>query len=112
MNVCILKMLYFDRTDVNKANASKEFHICHYWYFLNYSFNFQPNISNRCHDLLFMSVKLNNIAILSIKCSYYHCIIRSISKKYYYKLIAKCWFHQKKLSIIKHEQFIFIYKNW
>ena len=30
MNVCILEMLYFDRTDVNKPNASKEFHICHY----------------------------------------------------------------------------------
>ena len=42
-------MLYFDRIDVsekidiNKASASKEYDICHYWYFLNYSFKFQPN---------------------------------------------------------------------
>ena len=39
-------MPYYDRTDVfegtyvNKTSASKECDICHYWYFLNYSFNF------------------------------------------------------------------------
>ena len=54
-------MLYFDRikvsegNDVNKTSASKEYYICHYWYFLKYSFKFQPNVCNRCHDLLMMS---------------------------------------------------------
>ena len=39
-------MLHFDRidlserTDVNKTSASKECDVCHYWYFLNYSFMF------------------------------------------------------------------------
>ena len=43
-----MKMLYDDRIDVsegidvNKTSASKECDICHYWYFLNYSFKFQP----------------------------------------------------------------------
>ena len=61
MFIRIMKMLYYDRidvsegTDVNKASASKECDICHYWYFLNYSFKFQPNACNRCHDLLMMS---------------------------------------------------------
>ena len=38
-------MLYYNRIyvsegiDVNKTSASKECDICHYWYFLNYSFN-------------------------------------------------------------------------
>ena len=38
-------MLYYDRfdvsqgIDVNKISASKECDICHYCYFLNYSFN-------------------------------------------------------------------------
>ena len=47
-------MLYFDRIDasegidVNKTNASTESDICHYWYFLNKCFKFQPNICNRC----------------------------------------------------------------
>ena len=49
-------MLYFDRidvsegTDVNKTNESKECDICHYWYFLNKGFKFQPNVYNGCHD--------------------------------------------------------------
>ena len=79
-------MIYYNRidisegTDINKTSASKECDVCHYWYFLNYSFKFQPNVSNRCHDLLNMSVNLSNIAILNIKGSDYHCIISMISK--------------------------------
>ena len=63
-------MTYYHRIDVsgaidvNKINASKECGVCHYWYFLNYSVKFQPNVSNRCHDLLIMSVNLRDIAIL------------------------------------------------
>ena len=44
MNVYILWIIYFDRidvsegTDVNKTSALKKWDICHYWYFLNYSF--------------------------------------------------------------------------
>ena len=37
-------MLYFDRIDVNRTSASKEYDICHYWYFLNYSFK----VSTKC----------------------------------------------------------------
>ena len=48
-NINNIKMLNYDRidvsewVDVNKTSASKECDICHYWYFLNYSFKFQPN---------------------------------------------------------------------
>ena len=79
-------MLYFDRIDiyegidVNKTSASKECDICHYWYFLNYSFKLQSNACNRCHDLLMMSMNLNDIAILNIKGSDYGCNISLISK--------------------------------
>ena len=79
-------MLYFDRIDVSegidvdKTNVSKECDICHYWYFLNYSFKFQPNVCNRRHDLLTMSMSLNDIAILNIRGSDYRCIISLISK--------------------------------
>ena len=79
-------MLYCDRIDVsegidvNKTSASKEGDICHYWYFLNFSFKFQPNACNRFHDLLMMSMHLSDIAILNIKGSDYCCIICLISK--------------------------------
>ena len=60
-------MLYYDTIDIcevidgNKTNVSKEYDVCHYWYFLNYSFKFQADVYNRCHDLLMMSMKLIDI---------------------------------------------------
>ena len=41
---------------------------------------FQPNVCNRCHDLLTMSINFSDIAILNIKGSDYCCIISRISK--------------------------------
>ena len=79
-------MLYYDRInisegiDVNKTSASNECDICHYWYFLNFSFKFQSNVCNRCHDLLMMSINLSDSAILNIKDSDYRCSISLISK--------------------------------
>ena len=79
-------MIYFDRIDVSegidvdKTSASKECDIFHYWYFLNYSTKFQPNVCNRFNDLLMMSMNLSDIAVLNIKDSDYRCIISLISK--------------------------------
>ena len=59
-------MLYYDRIDVsegidiNNTSALKECDIGCYWYFLNYSFKFQPDVCNRYHDLL--SINLSDIA--------------------------------------------------
>ena len=86
-------MLYYDRidvsegTDVNKISASKERGVCHYWYFLNYSFKFQPNVCSGCHDLLMMPINLSDIAILNIKGSEYRHIISLISKNEAIKLM-------------------------
>ena len=58
--------------------------ICHYWYFLNKGLKFQPNVCNKRHDLLMMSMNLIllycNIAILNIKNADYCCIISEITK--------------------------------
>ena len=76
-------MIYYDRVDVsegidvNKTRDSKECDICHYWYFLNKGFKFQPNAYNICHDLLMMSM---NIAILNIKSADCRFIIIEINK--------------------------------
>ena len=65
-------MLYYDRidvselADVNKTSSLKECDIFHCWYFLNKGVKFQPNVCNRCHDLLMMSVNLSDITILNI----------------------------------------------
>ena len=102
MNLCILQMLYYDRidvferNDVNKTSASKECDVCHYWDFLNYSFKFQPNVCNRWHGLLMMSINLSNIAILNIKGSDYCCIISLISKNESIKFIKDTGLTEKK----------------
>ena len=61
--------------------------ICHYWYFLNKGFKFQPNVCSRCHNLLMVSMNLCDIAVLNIKGSDYHCIISRISKNEAIKLM-------------------------
>ena len=86
-------MLYYDIIDVsegidiNKTKESKECTICHYWYFLNKEFKFQTYVCNRHHDLLMMSRKLNDIAILKIKNDDYGCIIGGISNSETIKLL-------------------------
>ena len=65
-------MLYFDSievskgVDVNKTSESKERDVCHYLYFLNKGFRFQPNFCNGCHDLWMMSMNFSDIAILNV----------------------------------------------
>ena len=109
MNICILYMLYFDSTsvsegiNVNKTSVWKECDICHYWYFLNYSFNLQSNVCNRCHDLLMMYLNLNDIAILSIKGSDYCCIISLISKNKAINLMENADLTEKSRTI-KHKK--------
>ena len=68
------------RIDVNKVSESKECDIYHYWYFLDKRFKFQLYLCNECHDLLMMSINLNDIAILNIHDVDYCCIISGITK--------------------------------
>ena len=38
--------------NINKTNASKECDFCHYWYFLDKNFNYEPYLCNGCHNLM------------------------------------------------------------
>ena len=66
-------MLEYDRTDIlegidiNKTNGSKECDICHYWYFLNKNFNYEPHLCNGSNDLMQKAMNFNDVAIVSIK---------------------------------------------
>ena len=37
---------------VNKTSASKEYELCHHWFFKDIEFKFEKRVSNGCHDLL------------------------------------------------------------
>ena len=53
--------------DINKTNASNECDICHYWYFVNKNFSYEPYLCNGCHDLMQKAMNFNDVSIVSIK---------------------------------------------
>ena len=66
-------MLEYERIDisegiaVNKTNLWKECDICHYWYFKDIGFTYQPYLCNVCHVLMQKAMRFNNIAVVYIK---------------------------------------------
>ena len=66
--------------DINKTNASKEYEVCHYWFFKDIGFKFEEHVCNKCHDLLTIAHYLKDIAILSAKGATFGCILMGISK--------------------------------
>ena len=79
-------MLEYDRIGISEgvnmkeASASKECDICHYWYFLDKNFNYEPYLCNGCHDLMQKAMNFNDVAIVSIKENHYSINFWYISK--------------------------------
>ena len=53
----------FEETDVNKTSESRECNICHYWYFKDVGFRYEPYLCNGCHNLMQKAMSFNNAAI-------------------------------------------------
>ena len=66
--------------DFNETSASKECILCHYWYFKDVGYKFEPHVCNGCHNVLMTAYELKNIAILNVKGVDYRCIPQGISK--------------------------------
>ena len=49
--------------------------LCHYWYFKDVSYKFQPYLCNGCDAVSVMVYELKNIAILNAKGIGYRCIL-------------------------------------
>ena len=64
--------------DISKTSTSKNFDICHYWYFLDKNFNYE--LCNRCHDLMQKSRNFNDVATASVKGNYYRVHFWYMSK--------------------------------
>ena len=79
-------MLEYDRInisegiDIDKINKSKECNICHYWYFLDKNFNYDPYLCNGCHDLMQKAMSFKNAAIVSVKGNDYRIHFGYMSK--------------------------------
>ena len=58
--------------DTNKSNNKpKECDFCHYRYFLDKDFNYEPYLCNGCHDLMQKAVSFYFVAVVSAKGSDY-----------------------------------------
>ena len=81
-------MLYYDRIevlkgiDINKTSASKEYDTCHYWYFLEKEFKFQPYVCNGCHNALMMPIDIANINGADYPCIKWEKILKNYSLVY------------------------------
>ena len=81
-----VQVLEYDRIDisegldVNKMNASKECDICHYWYFRDIGFKYEPYLCNGCHDLMQKAMSFNDVAIVYVKGSAYRIHFGYMSK--------------------------------
>ena len=67
-------------TDLNKSDKSKKCMICHYWYFKNIGYKYEPYVCNGCHDLSMMVYDLNDFMILNVKGVDYRCCVFNMSK--------------------------------
>ena len=54
--------------------------ICHYRYFKDIGYKYEPLVCNRCHDLLMVVYDLNDFMILNIKCVGFRCYVFNMSK--------------------------------
>ena len=67
--------------DFNKTSKSLECMICHYWYFKDIGFKYQPYVCNGCHDFSMIVQNLSDFLILKIKNVGYRCYLVGINKK-------------------------------
>ena len=80
------KMLEYNRIDIsdgidlNKTNESKESKICHYWYFKDIGFKYEPHLCNGCHGLMQKAASFNDVAIVYVKGNAYRIHFWYVSK--------------------------------
>ena len=53
--------------DINIANVSNELKICHYWYFKDIEFKYEPYLCNDWHGLMQKAISFNNVTIVYVK---------------------------------------------
>ena len=85
--------------DINKTNASKECDICHYWYFLDKNFNYEPYLCNGCYDLMQKAMIFNYVAIISVKGNDYRIHFWYMSKDDAISIMNNCSLNEKSGSL-------------
>ena len=61
-------------------STSKEWDICHYWYFKDIGFKCEPYLCNGCHDLMQKAMIFKDVAIVYVKGNAYRIHFWYMSK--------------------------------
>ena len=69
--------------------------ICHYWYFEDIGYKYEPYVCNGCHDLSMVVYNLKDFIILNIKGVNCRCCVFNMSKNNAIKLLHNSWFDNK-----------------
>ena len=65
--------------DINKSNKSKECVICHYWYFKDIGYRFEPYACDKCHTVSIIAYDLDDFMIVDIEGVDYRCFVCNMS---------------------------------
>ena len=60
-NATIRKNWCFIKDDTSKTIASKECMLCHYCYFKDVGFKFEPHLCYKCHNVLMTAYELKTL---------------------------------------------------
>ena len=60
------KIDIFKGIDINKTDASKERIICHYWYFKDIGYKFEPLVCNGCDEIKVVAYELKNVSTIKV----------------------------------------------
>ena len=80
------KILEYDRmdasegVDVDKTSTSKYYDICHFWYFKDIGFRYEPYLYNGCHNLMQKAMSFHDVAIAYVNGSAYRIHFWYMSK--------------------------------
>ena len=74
------RLIFQKRLMLIKPNLSNECDICHYWYYKDNGFKYEPYLCNGCHDLMQKAMSLNKIAIVYVKGNSYRIHFWYMSK--------------------------------
>ena len=80
-------MLDYERIHILKGidadklpEKSKECDLCHYWYFADKNFNYEPYLCNGFHGLMMKAMSFNDVAVVCVRGNDYRINFSFMSK--------------------------------
>ena len=86
---------------IHKTNASKECMLCHYRYFKDVGFKFEPHVCNKCSIGCVFS-KSKRIEILNVKDDDYRCILCGTSRNKAVNILSNSVLEDKGVTILNN----------